>query len=698
MNRRLKRGTSVEADKDIPRSSLTLQEIDKTGNITRITDGTSSANRPSNYFLPSILRSEPGNPLDPEEEQKRCSVLYKRGDLPRTIKPDLMNGSHLSTDGRDIISQEPVDFEKSSEKKLVHSFSKEKHNTRRMSSNENNMRSTVQSDKKIVGIRGNFRKLPQMQSLSSSKKIDSDSDIESHSGIKKEKSLKSSAIKQMSIQQAKPDKSHSAELAKVNQKPKTLAKKELEIIKEKISKKELALKPKNLKDMNAGRFVLPKTIHILKHQDAQNNFRGQSAETKTLPAGAREFNHARKDKDQKVSSARAKQRNQVLEGNTIDHSLAGSNYAKIVVLKNAHARASPSKKRKTVAPLRDQLALEQSKRKHREEFMVFNLFNNWWLYFGNPKSTLRVNMGTGNNFSKVTSIFKKREQVDAVVNPNNANIVWTQQLCKTMRVTNIFNLQKVSMASIINQCPFYKPDAEYLTELIVNQQLFSVTDRSLVKSNFEKLISQETIMTISTEGLILGNHVRGLFYLTRKFVLGKTIVEYCSRNKLNPWNIVPLTFFLTTETYESDIFNLVREAKAIQERYALKFNSAWRPGQDYVVPMIVKPGEMSNRGKGIMIAYSEKELKTCCANLLSCKLKDCKAVVQEYLTSPLLFKSRKFDLRCYCLVTKYPDKLVVYWYKQGYARTSSYDYDQNDRKNLMVHLTNEAVQVQGKLF
>lgn len=71
-------------------------------------------------------------------------------------------------------------------------------------------------------------------------------------------------------------------------------------------------------------------------------------------------------------------------------------------------------------------------------------------------------------------------------------------------------------------------------------------------------------------------------------------------------------------------------------------------------------------------------------------------LVQRYLTNPLLYKNRKFDIRCYVLMVRYNSQIFAYFFKQGYARTSSYDYSINTEDNLLVHLTNEAVQIKGE--
>lgn len=64
--------------------------------------------------------------------------------------------------------------------------------------------------------------------------------------------------------------------------------------------------------------------------------------------------------------------------------------------------------------------------------------------------------------------------------------------------------------------------------------------------------------------------------------------------------------------------------------------------------------------------------------------KDCYWVVQKYIEKPLLYRGRKFDIRVWALVT---EDYRIYYYKEGYLRTSSHDYNTGDKKNT-VHLTN----------
>lgn len=66
------------------------------------------------------------------------------------------------------------------------------------------------------------------------------------------------------------------------------------------------------------------------------------------------------------------------------------------------------------------------------------------------------------------------------------------------------------------------------------------------------------------------------------------------------------------------------------------------------------------------------------------------AIIQKYIM-PLLYKGRKFDIRCYALATATNGQFQVYWYERGYVRTVSKEFDIDDN-NRYIHLTNDAVQ------
>lgn len=72
------------------------------------------------------------------------------------------------------------------------------------------------------------------------------------------------------------------------------------------------------------------------------------------------------------------------------------------------------------------------------------------------------------------------------------------------------------------------------------------------------------------------------------------------------------------------------------------------------------------------------------------------ALIQKYI-QPLLFKNRKFDIRCYALVICLKGQLKAYWYKEGYIRTCSKEFNE-DPNDLYAHLTNDAIQKKSSAY
>lgn len=106
---------------------------------------------------------------------------------------------------------------------------------------------------------------------------------------------------------------------------------------------------------------------------------------------------------------------------------------------------------------------------------------------------------------------------------------------------------------------------------------------------------------------------------------------------------------------------------------------------------IVKPGEDTNRGKGISVQMGRENVMKAVRELAAIGKS---SLVQQYI-DPLLYKNRKFDIRCYALVTSYCGQLKAYWYKEGYLRTCCKQFSY-DPSNLYGHLTNDAVQKKHK--
>ncbi len=71
-------------------------------------------------------------------------------------------------------------------------------------------------------------------------------------------------------------------------------------------------------------------------------------------------------------------------------------------------------------------------------------------------------------------------------------------------------------------------------------------------------------------------------------------------------------------------------------------------------------------------------------------------IIQKYMENPFLYNKRKFDIRCYILITCVNGLVKGYWYQEGYVRTTSKEYTLKNLDNKLIHLTNDAIQKKGE--
>lgn len=301
---------------------------------------------------------------------------------------------------------------------------------------------------------------------------------------------------------------------------------------------------------------------------------------------------------------------------------------------------------------------------------------------------VRCFVGEGNNQKLVQQILKERPRVELEGFFNRADFLWTQKSVSSFKPLKTSKLEKHIARKV-----FLKdlPNSESVTELATSNEPFETEVRKfffvedpvimqMLKSKITESNSQ--IVQIERNQFVIANHIRGLKYICRKALLAQTICEYCEKEDIPNDKIIPKTFLLRGDTLESDLEDVIK--------------TKFRDEGGFDIPMIVKPGEFSNRGNGIAMAYNQQQLKEEACKLIENRKSTSWVIVQNYITRPLLYKNRKFDIRCYGLVVRAFDRVLYYWYRDGYIRTSSFEYDMKVRDNLKVHLTNEAVQVKGR--
>lgn len=129
---------------------------------------------------------------------------------------------------------------------------------------------------------------------------------------------------------------------------------------------------------------------------------------------------------------------------------------------------------------------------------------------------------------------------------------------------------------------------------------------------------------------------------------------------------------------------------------------------------ILKPASLTNRGFGIKVvrgidetiavtkrsstANNENEDKPL-AKAASKRGAQEGWIVQEYMERPLLVCGRKFDIRCFVLLTLSSRKgLRGYFFRDAYVRTSCKKYSLDKLEDRETHLTNDAVQKNAKSY
>lgn len=247
----------------------------------------------------------------------------------------------------------------------------------------------------------------------------------------------------------------------------------------------------------------------------------------------------------------------------------------------------------------------------------------------------------------------------------------------------------------------------------------------------------------SHENIML-NHIKHNNKLVSKKGLYYSLKEYCKLNNTDLLDIVPRTFFLSSVSCSNrtnEIVDDMEEFLLYNKNYERNNNVSIKSdstinSNDSVTPSIneqikepiwiLKPSARTNQGFGITvvnglknaldivqrenIVYKTNDIKVLhqqisnkCTNkkvklnalssLANRKADQEGWIVQEYMERPLLVSQRKFDIRCYCLVTHSTrNNLAAYWYTDAYIRTSSKAYSLDNIDDIETHLTNDAVQ------
>lgn len=266
-------------------------------------------------------------------------------------------------------------------------------------------------------------------------------------------------------------------------------------------------------------------------------------------------------------------------------------------------------------------------------------------------------IGKGNNGSLVNHIIKNRFWWTRVESPDLANLVWTQLKHKP----TLEKLQNSENMENLAQKQAKTPSSLYLQQ----EKSLGI---SLLKES-EYLAQKDSTMVLHSENLKIHNRLANNISICNKKSLFKNLKEYYEKQGINPFDKIPLTFHIE-KGVEDESFSLFLRG--------YKEGSVW----------IVKPGEGTNRGNGIKVLNDLQEIK----ETVNGGSGNRTFILQKYIENPLLVNRRKFDIRCYALVTCINGNLQAYFYKEGYLRTTSKEFSLKSVHDKFIHLTNDAVQ------
>ncbi|XP_062604678.1 uncharacterized protein LOC134266461 [Saccostrea cucullata] len=159
------------------------------------------------------------------------------------------------------------------------------------------------------------------------------------------------------------------------------------------------------------------------------------------------------------------------------------------------------------------------------------------------------------------------------------------------------------------------------------------------------------------------NHYPKSTGITKKDCLARNLKRMKGVHGAGVYNFCPMTFNLP-----NDYTRFVAEYSKLKQKQNDSKTLYW----------ICKPADMS-RGRGIFIFSDISDLQY-----------DCNAVLQRYISNPLLIGGYKFDVRIYVAVPSF-HPLTIYIYEEGIVRFGTEKFDLSALHNVFAHLTNTSI-------
>ena len=197
---------------------------------------------------------------------------------------------------------------------------------------------------------------------------------------------------------------------------------------------------------------------------------------------------------------------------------------------------------------------------------------------------------------------------------------------------------------------FTETEIGFMKRYTIHKQMPNSLEES---QDMIKMREKGLVQTISEPNSVrMCNHIENSFHLGNKKALLWNMRQYYESIKDNVFNYLPLTFHIQTGTKDPE-WKKFLELYERNEKEPAVTDEEGKGGN--AIPKniwIVKPGEETNRGRGINVCSELSQIK----ELVSEQETTSRGVqrtylIQQYLSRPLLYNKRKFDIRCYLMIS-----------------------------------------------
>ena len=292
------------------------------------------------------------------------------------------------------------------------------------------------------------------------------------------------------------------------------------------------------------------------------------------------------------------------------------------------------------------------------------------------ESGYKCYIGPGNNSILVLHLLRKRWFWTKVEDWEQADFIWTQN--KQQGVVDTLPVCTDTLA---------RTTSLHLRSFNITKKITRLmTDFERKKSGLGLILDSPNLVSLESGKHSVPkqiyNRLERNSQLTSKKRLYLNMRDYCSRQNLNVFDYLPVTFHIENGHRDPEYLRFLASFQTFsQQKDEQRCCNMW----------IIKPGEGTNCGHGIHVTTDLTEIKEYIADRFSSSGRRRTYIIQKYIERPLLVYKRKFDIRCYGLITAFNSHTQGYFYHDGYLRTSSKEFSLRN-SNKFVHLTNDAVQ------